>query len=482
MIRILIFIGWVIFFAAALTALLSLRETASIEAFGWRMELPIGVAAASLLASCALLFGAASLTGEALTARRRAAARRDALRREKGLAAVTKGLDAIAAGDAAAARRQAAIAGKALGGAPVARLIAAQAAQLAGDEAAAGEALAELLDHPETEFLALRGLYARAEKSGDAAAARRCAERAFELRPTARWAFEALVELALRRGDFDLAARLFIRGGKAGTLDAEAARRGAAAAAAAAAYAAHAAGDATGAQAAVEKALQLAPGLAPAALLAAILAARSGAPHKAEKLLRRAYAAAADRALAETAERLAAAGDPEARADALARLAECDPEARESDLLRARAALLRSDPGAAIPFLERALRASASARALALMAEAQMALRGEAAGHPWLVRAASAPREAAADADAYFRLTLPDWARLVHAYAAEGSLSAAVAAGAPPGLDEADLLLAPPAPTPADEVGHLELDVAGADHQGVEAALDRDAAAARGVN
>ena len=90
-----------------------------------------------------------------------------ARRREKGYAALSGGMVAVGSGDARAASRLAAEARKHLGDEPLTKLLRAQAAQLAGDRAAAAAAFRDMLEHAPTHALGLRGLHIEARRSGD---------------------------------------------------------------------------------------------------------------------------------------------------------------------------------------------------------------------------------------------------------------------------------------------------------------------------
>lgn len=487
MIRILIFVLWVVLFAAALTLLFSFRATMPLEAFGWRMDVPAGLALFAAVLFTGAVALATSVVKDLTGAPKAARARKGVAQREKGLAAVTRGLEAIAVGDGAAARREAERAAKALGAAPVARLIAAQAAQLSGDEAAAGEALALMLDAPETEFLALRGLYAKAMRDGDFDGARRYAERAFERRGGARWAFEAVFELALARNDYNAAQGALSRAAKSKAIDQGAADRGLAATHATSAYASHLAGDIDSAIADADAALKRAPGFAPAAVLSARLHAGRGEAKKAEKILGAAFALAPARAVAETFESVFA----DEGAAALDRLAEKNPESREAMLLSAKASLARGDAGAAARILADMLKASAEARSLFLMAEAQSALNGEAAARLWLSRAALAPRDDEPSADAFFRINADGWRRLIRDYIDHGRLAPPPLEAPPSGLAEEDLAraaalpaLSAPLLAPAEMSGDLalEAEASSGDDTDTDETLNREAAAARGVS
>jgi HemY protein len=126
----------------------------------------------------------------------------DQRRREKGYEALTSGLVAVAAGDAAEARRHAKKADNLLGHPPLTLLLTAQAAQLDGDGEAAERHFESMLERPETEFLGLRGLMIAALRRGDHESAREFARRAHALRPDARWAAEAVFDLQTLEGDW----------------------------------------------------------------------------------------------------------------------------------------------------------------------------------------------------------------------------------------------------------------------------------------
>src|SRR5258708_6654358 len=112
---------------------------------------------------------------------------------------------ALAAGDAASAQRYSSRAEALLARSPLTLLLAAQAAQLAGDEAAARGRYTALLDEKDGEFLALRGLIGQALKSGDREEALRLSRRAIGLRPNAEWVFETLFALEIEAGRWEAA-------------------------------------------------------------------------------------------------------------------------------------------------------------------------------------------------------------------------------------------------------------------------------------
>ena len=127
-------------------------------------------------------------------------------RRRRGFTAITRGLVAVAAGDEEEARRQTKKAISLVGEPPLAMLLAAQAAQLDGDDDAAQRYFTQMLQSKETEFLGLRGLYVAATRRGDTEQAINIANRALTLRPRTRWALNALFDLSNAKGDWNASA------------------------------------------------------------------------------------------------------------------------------------------------------------------------------------------------------------------------------------------------------------------------------------
>src|SRR5882672_1393146 len=82
----------------------------------------------------------------------------------RGYLAISRGLIAIGAGDARAARKLASEAEKIAPGEPLTLLLNAQAAQLAGDRATAESAFGAMAARDDTKLLGLRGLYVEAQR------------------------------------------------------------------------------------------------------------------------------------------------------------------------------------------------------------------------------------------------------------------------------------------------------------------------------
>ena len=141
-------------------------------------------------------------------------------RRERGYRALSLGMVAVAAGAADEAKRRAREADRLLDGAPLTLLLAAQAAQLDGDDSAARRFFQAMVDEPETSLLGLRGLMAQASRAGDRDEALAITARAQKERPGTPWVLEALFDLRTANGDWDgasaaleaLAGRKLVRG------------------------------------------------------------------------------------------------------------------------------------------------------------------------------------------------------------------------------------------------------------------------------
>jgi HemY protein len=172
--------------------------TVDITWQGWQIDTSVGVLVAVLAVAAIALWLVLLLIGSLVRLPGRFRRNRRERRRRAGELALTRGMIALSAGDAAAARRYAARAELLLGGTPLALMLGAQAAELGGDEDEARRRYSALLDEKEAAFFGLRGLIGQALKDGNGEDAMRLASRARALRPNAGWAFETLFALQIR--------------------------------------------------------------------------------------------------------------------------------------------------------------------------------------------------------------------------------------------------------------------------------------------
>ncbi len=325
-----------------------------------------------------------------------------ARRREKGLTAVSRGLIAVNTGDVRAAGKHAADANRLLANEPMAKLLTAQAAQLAGDRERAVAAYNAMLDHPDTHGLGLRGLHVEAHREGDHEAALQYAMRANAHAPAA-WAGQAVLDDRTRRGDWAGALATIDTNAAARLIDKPTAQRWRAVIKTAMADQLKDR-DPKGAMDLAYEACRLSPGLIPAAALYGRLAAAAGDTRRGTRVLETAYAQTPHPDLAAAYLRMRhgdSTGDRLARARMLARIAPDDPESmltigraglEAHDLEAARAAiapLIASDSTHGRP----------TRRVCLLMADIEEAEGRQGAVREWLSRAARAPRDKAWVAD-----------------------------------------------------------------------------------
>ena len=432
--------------------LFSVEGYTRVEFNGRFIDPPTGALLALLvLAGVLLMFGTA-IFGWLARLPGRLRTRRAAQERERGMTALTRGLEAVAAGDAEDAQHHARLANKTLENTALTRLLTAQAAQLAGDDDTARASYAGMLEAPETEFLGLRGLYLQAMHRGDKDEAKAYADRAFRLRPGAAWAFESVYALSVERGQWGDAHEALRLAQKQGSQTTDESRRKGAALLTARAYAARDAGDEDAAREDALDALKQDAGLAPAAVLAARLDAAAGKRARAAKTLEAAWEKAPHPAIALAMREIMEEAGPKRRIARLRKLATRNPDHPESQLLAAEAFTEDGQPAEAKALLEPLLLDQPTARTFKAMANAMEALAGRAAAEPWLDRAAAAPRDPVPGARGRFDLTTEGWQRLVREYGEHGRLAPPPLEVTRTGLDRAELLaLTAPAGTDAVE-------------------------------
>lgn len=264
----------------------------SVNWSGWRIDTSVGAAALAL----GMLVMASGLTYRIWAwlrgGPRRMAASRDIVRRQRGYKALTQGMVAVAAGDAAEALRLSKSAEALLEDPPLTLLLSAQSAQLDGDERAAERYFRAMLSNPELEFLGLRGLLSQSLRGGDNDAALEFARRAYALKPQAEWAQTTLFELQMASGQWKRAEALLQDMGRKSSLAPGQADKRRAILLYEQAVSAKSAGDGRKAQRLAIKAHGVAPGFVPAAALAAGQLSAAGKQRKAAAILQAAWIAA----------------------------------------------------------------------------------------------------------------------------------------------------------------------------------------------
>lgn len=365
---------------------------------GWRLETTVPVALAALALFSGVLILLWRIFSFVLASPRLFARFSQRRRRERGWEAISRGLLAIGAGDAAAARRARDEAARLLPHEPLTHLLAAQSAQFDGERDVAVQSFRLMLEAPETRILALRGMQMEARRAGDLPAARTLAEEAANIAPALPWAVDAVIEARCADGDYGGARETLERQMAARGIDKAQYRRRRAVLLAAEALAIETSDPALAKERALE-AVRLAPNLVPAAAVAGRLLGQAGEMKKAAKILAAAYEAAPHPELAEVYAHLRP-GD--AAADRLKRvrvLAATVPDHFESRIALAHAALDAQEYPEARAVLQ-PLAMEPSQRICLLMAELEASENGDVGkAREWAARALRAPRDPAWIAD-----------------------------------------------------------------------------------
>jgi len=288
---------------------------------GLRIETSVMVLVAAIVAAMAVLALASTLLIALFRSPWMLARLRRHRRGMRAYAALSNGLVAVGSGDAAAAQKHSATVNRLAPGEPLALLLTAQSAQLAGDRDAADRAFRTMASRPDTKPLGLHGLFVEAHRRGDPTSARAYAEEAARTTPSLGWANRAVLEARCKDGDW--AGALALLEANAAALAKDIYRRQRAVLLTARALATQDT-DREGAKSAALEAVKLAPTLVPAAALAGRYLAEAGQLRKAARILETAWRALPHPDLAQTYAELRfgdAARDRLKRVEALAKKA-----------------------------------------------------------------------------------------------------------------------------------------------------------------
>jgi HemY protein len=365
---------------------------------GWRIEtslMVLGAAVLTALAALVVVWGIVSAILRSSFAFRRHLHRR---RGERAYQAISRGLIAVGAGDLDAARKHVAEAKRIAPTEPLALLLSAQSAQLAGDRETAASVFRDMANRADTKTLGLHGLFIEARRSHDYENARAVAEEAARENPALTWAGKAVLEARSLAGDW-AGALAHLEANKK-TLDKDVYRRQRAVMLTARAHALEET-DRDAAKAFALEAAKLTPTFVPAAALAGRMLAEGGEFRKAARLISRAWQANPHPELAQVFSNLRfgdAARDRLKRVEALAKAV---PGHIEGALAVARAAIDAGDFAKARATLASYLTAPTKRVAL-LMAELErVASNDEGRAREWFARALSAAPDPVWTAEGY---------------------------------------------------------------------------------
>jgi HemY protein len=319
-------------------------------------------------------------------------------RQVRGYSAITRGLIAIGAGDPYAARRFAREASRIAGEEPLALLLSAQSAQLAGNRAAAEQMFRVMAGREDTKLIGLHGLFVEAQRREDAEAAQAFAEEAARAAPSLVWAGEAVLGFRCARGDWvgaiealdrnmrnELVSRIAYRRQRAVLLTARASTL--------------IDSERDAARSMVLEAARLAPDLVPAVALAGRLLGEQGEQRRAARLIEAAWRAHPHPDLAQAYAHLRPGDSARDRLDRVEALARLSGDHVEGALAVAQSAIAAREFSVARTSLSPHLQ-QPTRRVAMLMAEIEELEHGDVGrAREWMARALKAERDPAWTAD-----------------------------------------------------------------------------------
>lgn len=373
-------------------------------------------------------------------------------RQRSGLDALSKGMIALASGDAKTAAKKAKIAEQKLMQPGLTRLLNAQAAVMAGNEGRAETYFKALMAEPETAFVGTQGLLTQAIESQDEDRALKLALHAKELKPKDEGTLDTLYMLQSRKFDWTGARATLTDQRKAGHVGKLEAAKRESALALAQAEDADSLGEEEHARALAVEAAKLDPTNVEAVATAVRHLVASGSRRAATKLVTDGWRARPHPILAAAYASIEPDESPSERRRRFEALFNLQPTHDETRFLRAELALVAEDWKAARNSIQDLRETEPSARSCAIMAAIA---RGE--GEPdhvirgWLARALGAPRNDATDSEISHAAMLPLLVETV-------GESKSDATDVPPGQETPEAMSETPAAEAESDVQDAETD------------------------
>lgn len=400
MIRVLFFLALVAVAAFGIVWMADRPGDVAIVWQGYRIETSVMVAAAAVAVVALLTVLVWTVVRTILRSPDHIAMFLSHRRGVRGYLALSRGLIAVGAGDASAARRAADEAGRIAPGEPLALLLHAQSAQLSGDRATAELTFRAMAEREDTKLLGLRGLYIEAQRNKDMTAARAYAEQAANAAPSLGWAGQAALEFRCASGDWVAALAALDRNHRHRLIDKPTYQRQRAVLLAARALAAEET-DRDGARSLALDAVKLAPDLVPAAELAGRLLGDAGETRRAGRIIEKAWTANPHPDLADTYAHLRPGDSARQRLGRVEALARRTPGHVEGAIAVTRAAMDAQEFAAARKAIAPLLK-EPTQRVAVLMAELERRESGdEGRAREWMARALRAPRDPVWTADGF---------------------------------------------------------------------------------
>ena len=314
-------------------------------------------------------------------------------RQRKGYQALSDGMLALASGEGNLALDKANKAARFLGNPSLTNVLAAQAAELSGDRRKAEEIYKNLIQMPETRFVAVRGLLKQKLEDGNIDVALKLAERAFVIKPKHTEIQDTLLQLQTKTKDWDGARKTLRTKLKQGKMPRDLhKRRDAVLALSQARNGTNEEQNVEAREHAIE-ANRLSPDLVPAATMAARCYIDSGKPKYAERVIQKAWQVQPHPDLAAAFSEISADETPDQRLKRFATLRKLAPEHRETKLAMAELHLAAEEFGKARREIEGLLENDPDARILTIMAAVERGQGGsDELVRGWLAKALGAQR------------------------------------------------------------------------------------------
>lgn len=313
-------------------------------------------------------------------------------RREEGYKALSRGMVALATGDAReAARQQVRAEARLPEDQPLNRMLSAQIAQTNGDEATATEEFEAMREHPDTRFLGLQGLYHQARKDKNLPRALALLEEANQVEPGKPWVLDALFRVQALSGRWESARDTLKQLERKKLTDAEQAKHWRAVVDIEASRERAAADEGAEALKLAKEAYKADPDFVPATIQYADMEARYGRVGRADRIANDAWGRTPHPTLASVYEKITEIYPGKKQYDKFKQLASANPAHPESRIMLAREAVRMGDFEEAKQQLQPLAGQDPDARVCRLMADIELASGGDrAVARDWMARAAVA--------------------------------------------------------------------------------------------
>ena len=317
----------------------------------------------------------------------------DRNRERKGFRALSEGMMALASGEGSTALSKAKKAEKYLNQPSLTNLLAAQAAEIAGEAEHAEEIYKELILDPTTRFVGVRGIMKKRLSEGDTDTALKLAEKAFSLKPKHEETQDVLIGLQTRGSDWRGARKTLSAKLKYGSLPKDIHRRRDAVLALSEAAEVIETDKRIDAQVTAIEANRMSPDLVPAAALVAKEYLTDDKKKNAIKVIKKAWESQPHPDLAAIYSEIYQGESSEDREKGFKLLAKINPKHVETKIMMAEMYLQAEDFPNARRSLGDTYEISPNVRTLTIIAAIE---KGEGADdsviRKWLTKAVSAPR------------------------------------------------------------------------------------------